>query len=112
MGIRTIDVEEEGITVFVILGGSENLCAPIPSGDDVKKSFSKMDPRFPCLDRFLSNIKSCVNAYLLMPAPLPQSICSHPRVVFLQYGRCIGSNSASQMIAARRSSAILEANRE
>jgi hypothetical protein len=76
-GHKDISVEEERITLFVIfqerqiefeiLSGFENLCALIPPGDDVIKSSCKMDPRLPCHDKFLSNTKSLVNTYLLMP---------------------------------------------
>jgi hypothetical protein len=79
-GHKDISIEEEGIPLFVlfqepqiesvILSGSENLCALIPPRDDVIKSSCKMNPRLPRHDQLLSNGKTHVSTYFLMPDPL------------------------------------------
>jgi hypothetical protein len=79
-GHKHVGVEEEGIPLlvffqepqieFIILRGFENLCAPVPPGDDVVKSACKMDPRLSCHKPILSTTNFIVNTYYLMSDPI------------------------------------------
>jgi hypothetical protein len=77
---KDIRIEDKRVSLFVFLQelpietviprGFENLCAFIPTGDDMVKGSGEMDSGLSGHESVLSGTDSLVNTYLIMPDPI------------------------------------------